>query len=354
MKRHGGWIALTVLLGLMTALSVGPSGPTDASSVSKTSSGWNTARRYLEAQGTPTKTLDESPADGLEGSDVLVLSGSAADDFSPEETESLERFIQAGGRLVLGYSDESRGRSSREALGVVFVPSDSGSRSINPVVWREETARTLRFPVGDSGAALAMFAVRRRPVSEPGDLVLVQNDKREPLVILRPRGKGEVFLLPVEALSNGRLGEAGNAGLLEGLRTRFGDGAVWTFDEYHHGLVRATSPLGQRSRRALDLFVFQILLAYALFVLAMGRRFGAEWPEPTMASGATGSFLVTVAAIHHRLGHHAAAAAALRSRAKEVLGIDVGLPAIDPPNPALGLVAVAREIRKKQGEGHIA
>jgi hypothetical protein len=291
--------------------------------------------------GSPVRTLDEPIAQGLGDAAVLVVAGSASSEFSKADVEALQTFLRGGGRLVFGYGRDARTRTLRQRLGFSFRTA-ARSRSLNPLVWKEEAERTLRLPLALDGPAVALSQVLEYPAPEEADDVLVRNTRNEPLVTLRSVGRGEVLLLPEEVFSNGRLKEPGNAALLEGIRLRFGDEAEWAFDEYHHGLARASSPKGLQSRRGLDLFVFQILVAYALFVLALGRRFGPEWPEPQAASGATSSFLMTVAAIHDRLGHHAAAAEALRTRAKEVLHLEV---------EGRELLEVARKLHGKQREG---
>ncbi len=342
MSRRG-WIAVIALtIGAMTLLTVGQGGPAGASSLSRSSSGWSAARWYLQEMGSPVRTLDEPIEKGLGDAGVLVVAGSASSEFSKADVEAVQSFLRGGGRLVFGYGRDARTRALRQRLGFSFRTSSSRSRSFNPLVWKEEAERTLRLPLALDGPAVALSQVLEYPAPEEADDVLVRNAGNEPLVTLRSVGPGEVLLLPEEIFSNGRLKEPGNAALLEGIRLRFGDEAEWAFDEYHHGVARASSPKGLQSRRGLDLFVFQILIAYALFVLALGRRFGPEWPEPQAASGATSSFLMTVAAIHDRLGHHAAAAEALRTRAKEVLHVEV---------EGRGLLEVAREIHRKQREG---
>lgn len=341
MSRRG-WVAVVALtIGAMTLLTVGQGGPTGASSLSRSSSGWSAARRYLQEMGSPVRTLDEPIAQGLGDAAVLVVAGSASSEFSKADVEALQTFLRGGGRLVFGYGRDARTRTLRQRLGFSFRTA-ARSRSLNPLVWKEEAERTLRLPLALDGPAVALSQVLEYPAPEEADDVLVRNTRNEPLVTLRSVGRGEVLLLPEEVFSNGRLKEPGNAALLEGIRLRFGDEAEWAFDEYHHGLARASSPKGLQSRRGLDLFVFQILVAYALFVLALGRRFGPEWPEPQAASGATSSFLMTVAAIHDRLGHHAAAAEALRTRAKEVLHLEV---------EGRELLEVARKLHGKQREG---
>lgn len=350
-RRWGATVALVV--GGMAILTVGQGGPSGASSLSRSSSGWSAARFYLAEMGSPVRTLDTPIAQGLDEVRVLVVAGSASSKFSREDVEAVQRFLRGGGRLVFGYGREASVRALRQKLGFGFRASASYSRSLNPFKWKEEAEETLRLPLALDGPAVAVSNLPEYPAPVDEDGVLVKNARNEPLITLRPMGAGEVLLLPEEVFSNGRLKEPGNAALLEGIRQRFGDGAEWAFDEYHHGVTRASSPEGLQSRRGLDLFILQILIAYALFVLALGRRFGPEWPEPQAASGATSSFLMTVAAIHDRLGHHTAAAQALQTRAREVLHMEVEGPAAGASglDATRGLLEVARRIHARQREG---
>lgn len=351
MKRHAWWIGTSMALALMTLLSVGRQGPAGASSLSRTSSGWSAARWYLEEMGSEVRTLDAPITGNLREADVLVVTGSTSSDVSTGEAGEVERFVRRGGRLVLGYGLRSRSSALRKRLGLSFADSAARPRSLNPLVWMGEASNTDRVPLGGSGPLVAVGVVREHPIAGPGDEVLVRNAQGESLVLLRPLGDGEILLLPDDTFSNGRLKEPGNSALLEGLRVRFGEEGPWAFDEYHHGVASAASPSGIQSRRGLDLFIFQILLAYGLFVAALGRRFGPEWPEPAPASGATGAFLTTIAGIHDRLGHHRDAAQALQDRAHEVLGVAITPLEAPAPDSAGTLVEVARRIHAKQKEG---
>lgn len=368
MTQRGRWlsgIAFVIVVGLITLASSGKSsGPSDASSFSKGSSGWSAARAYLENQGAYTETLDQPVSEGLPLSEggVLVVAGAASHGFSEKDLEAVNRFLGSGGRVVFGYGQISERRASlRGNLDVEFVKSQSLSTSLNPFTWRREAFETRRYPTAEGLPDVALYPVSAHPVSVAGDTVLLRDEEDEALVILRPKGKGELVILPSELLSNGRLTEPGNAALLESLMNHFDAETPWYFDEYHHGIARPSSPVGLKSRRALDLFVIQIIIAYVLFVIAIGRRFGPGWPEPRPASGATSTFLMTVAAVHDRLGHHEAAAVVLRERAAEVLGIEVRprpQSASARPGQRAGsassrdaLQTVARDINDKQQEG---
>ena len=126
---------------------------------------------------------------------------------------------------------------------------------------------------------------------------------------------GRVVVLPADALSNARLGEAGNADLLETLLRNLGP--RWAFDEVHHGLAAAPAAKGPLGRAA-DLLLAHLVLLYLLAVLALARRQGPAWREPATVAGSAATFLLGMGALHHRLGHHAEAARLLLRRAREL------------------------------------
>lgn len=189
-----------------------------------------------------------------------------------------------------------------------------------------------------------IWAPRVLPELGPGALVLLTTPGGEAAAALFRYHGGRVVVLPADALCNSRLGEAGNADLLESLLVNLGP--RWAFDEYHHGLVTApgsNAGLG----RAADLLLAHLVLLYLLAVLALARRQGPAWHEPATIAGSAATFLLGLGALHHRLGHHAEASRLLLRRARE---LDRGLelpPELDRQAANAGprdLVEVARQV----------
>src|SRR5262249_21634621 len=129
-------------------------------------------------------------------------------------------------------------------------------------------------------------------------------------------GTGRVVVLPAEALSNARLFEAGNADLLEALSRALVE--PWGFDEYHHGLSMPAPDVAPQSTLAFDVVLLHLVLLYALAASGLVRRFGPAWAEPSSMTGSTGTFLLGLGTLHHRLGHHHAAARLLLERAQQL------------------------------------
>jgi hypothetical protein len=158
-------------------------------------------------------------------------------------------------------------------------------------------------------------ALRRVPRAPDGARVLYRAQGRWPAVFDVKVGDGRVIVLPAEALSNARLFQPGNADLLETL-----SGALvepWWFDEYHHGLSMPTPGSAPPSTLAFDVAALHLVLLYVLAVAALARRFGPAWAEPPALAGSTGTFLLGLGALHHRLGHHQAAARLLLDRVRQ-------------------------------------
>ena len=114
--------------------------------------------------------------------------------------------------------------------------------------------------------------------------------------------------IPADALSNARLGNPGNADLLESLRVSLGPAIV--FDEYHHALVSPEAVPRSGAGASLDALLIELLGLYLLAAWALGRRFGPSWREPPEIASSTSAFLLGLGALHRRLRH--ASPAALR------------------------------------------
>ena len=340
-------IAVVALAIAAVALAASAHEQAAGSTLSRAASGWMAARRYLEARGCAV-TLADSPA--FEGRGVLVV---VFPWQRPEPTRAgamVERHLARGGTVLFAYSGRASWAEPEVAAALGMGHAASTDRPpLHPLRWREWEMATSEL-ASDAAAGLAPLRVptpRRHPTPPAGATVLFRDPEGRPAVFAFRRFAGRVFVVPAGAFDNAGIEEGGNAGLLESLARTLG--TDWTFDEYHHGL--AAAPAGGRSAgvgRAVDLFLLQLALVYALAVLAVSRRFGPPWREPLVVAGSTGSFLRGVGSLHHRLGHHAAAAGLIVSRARQLH------PRLDVPDVAPrdrgpeGFLLLAREIGRMQ------
>ncbi len=345
-------VAGVVLLGAV-AWKLASGGEARGSSLSRGPDGWLAARRYLEARGVRTGLLDQ-PLDGFEAGGVLVLAFPWQRGATPDIVEPLERHLHRGGDLVVAYSGQLGNVGEIVALEALGLPLREARRAtLNPLRWSRFARQEWDLRrLGGAAAPVRVWAPRWTPELPKGAGNLFAGPGGREVIGVMPRGRGRIWILPVDTFANARLGDSGhpgNAALLETLRRRLGD--RWTFDEYHHGLTGggavASAPLG----RALDLVLIHLAVLYLVALWTLSRRFGPAWNETPAVTGSTGSFLLGLGALHHRLGHHREAAARLLERARELdpgadlpAGLDLRAAGAGPRE----LVALAREVAARR------
>lgn len=312
-------------LGVLAAMA-GGAGEAQGSSLSRGPAGWLAARRYLAARGAEV-TLWREPLDRFSGRGVLVVTFPWQHGASFTAADPIESHLQRGGDVVLAWSGGQGNMGEMLVLaGLGLEPQEVRRAPISPFGWRRFIREEWDLrPEPDGAADLRIWAPRHMPeLPRPADTeVLYRAPEGRPAVVRLRRHRGSLWLLPADALANARLGEAGNADLLETLLARLGP--HWTFDEYHHGLVAAEAAEDRTFLRTLDLVLWHLALLYVLAVLTLSRRFGPAWSEPPVVTGSVGSFLLGLGALHHRLDHHAVAARRLLERARELFP-DLAIP----------------------------
>jgi hypothetical protein len=400
-RRLRRWLAAAALFlvtAAVTAALLGDRGGSRGSTISRGPGGWLAARRYLQARGARVTLISEplaryvqeqsvesvesggsgEPVDGRErsargererrqpvdplhtrrpaGPGVLALVFPWQAQPAGDLEEPIDAHLGRGGDVVLAYSGEAAGA---ERLLDAWRWDRAGEVPLVPWRWWSFTHREWQLlpasgVMGGGGRPLRVWAPRALPQVGPAATVLFTTPGGKPAVAVYRYHGGRVVVLPADALSNARLGEAGNADLLETLLRNLGP--RWAFDEVHHGLVTAPAAQGPLDRAA-DLLLAHLVLLYLLAVLALARRQGPAWREPATVAGSAATFLLGMGALHHRLGHHAEAARLLLRRARE---LDRGLqlpPDLDRRAASAGpreLVEIATLVaRRRAGDPRI-
>lgn len=344
-----GLLALLGFVGLLSA-ALGSGSAASGSSLSHGPGGLYAARKYLEARGAEVRLLD-GPLDEAAEPGVLVLA------FPWQRLDPLERFVgvtrhmQRGGTVLLAYTGEGLDVAEAIALQALSIRRRTlrGDPPLNPLRWRRFAGEewSLAPPPGALLTRLRVRAPRRAPEPTAAAEVLYRSDDGTPLAFREPRGRGQLVVLPADALSNARLEQEGNADLLESLWRTLGP--RWSFDEYHHGLVAPLAPGDSRRQRVVDLLLVHLAILYTLAVLAVARRFGPAWVEAPVTTGSAASLLLGLGGLHQRLGHHRDAAARMLERARELdprLRLPAGLE--HEVRDAEGLMRVARAVARAQ------
>ncbi|HWZ85700.1 MAG TPA: DUF4350 domain-containing protein, partial [Thermoanaerobaculia bacterium] len=307
------WIlggAALLAASILATLLVTRSGAAGSSSISASPGGWLAARTYWERRGRAVALLDRPLDDAGEGALVLTLPWQTIP--MPAELDALKRRISSGGTVVFAYSGQSHPLDALlgEALGLVLVPA-TGEPPLNPWRWYRSASAEWRLTpdaaFGSGASAVVIGAPGEIPRPPPGARAIYRGGpKASPAIFVFSRGRGRVLVLPADALSNGRLGNPGNADLLESLGVALGPRIV--IDEYHHGLVGSAAVPIDSSAPSLDVLLLELALLYLLVAWAVGRRFGPAWQEPPTITSSTTSFLLGLGALHRKLRHSAEAA----------------------------------------------
>ena len=313
--------ALAFLAVLAVALLTCRNGEAQGSSVSRGPSGWLAARKYLEARGAQV-TLWREPLDRFTGRGALVVAFPWQHGKMLDASDPIEAHLQRGGDVVLAWSGGSANGWELVVLEEMGLSPDEVRKApLNPFTWRKFVRE--EWELAGEGPGVKVWAPRQMPELPENPEVLYRTPSGRPAIVRVKRHKGSLWLLPADALANARLGEAGNADLLEILLARLG--TQWTFDEYHHGLVLVEAEGDKSFERILDLVLIHLAILYGLAVLTLSRRFGPPWKEPPVVTGSVSSFLVGLGLLHHRLRHHREAAQRLLERTRE-LSPDLPIP----------------------------
>jgi hypothetical protein len=302
----GGWL-----------LTGGTTAP--GSSLHRGPSGLLAARLYLEASGAEVRLLDR-PLDASADGAVLLVALPFQHGTFDFEPDALDRHLGRGGVVVVAYGGRRWSAAEWMVLGALGLGSEDAREKppLGPFAWRRWAAEEWTItPEPDLALRdpLRISALERLPVPPRGARVLYREPGGRAVVFEYRRRGGRVVMLPAELISNGRIGQAGHASLLQGLRAL---GDAWAFDEYHHGLAGAAAPEAVHTRHVLDLYAAHLLFLYVVAVLTVVRRFGPAVRERAQVASSAGEFLHAVGALHRRLGHERAAARQILLRAHEL------------------------------------
>ncbi len=312
--------AFAVVALVVLVVTVGAPNGADArtgSSYDAGAGGTGTLRRYLDAMGAHTTTIEGSSFD-TGGARVLLLLG-ASEGVSDADVATLRDFVRGGGTLVLATELGIYERSLLEAFGVrVSGIAAPGDHPLASAVFADPPARTLRI---DRGVALGAGA----------NADVLASDAGVPLIVTVREGSG--LFVTVGSLFpflGGGLPQADNARMVLALvRPALGGGTV-AFDEYHHG-VHPTSDLTVLVEQTWPgrALVFLVLVTF-LYLLLSGRRLGPALPLEVRPARSSLEYIRGFAGLVRRSGRGEIARRRLRADLHGGLARQLGL---DPATP---------------------
>ena len=312
------FIAVVTLI----VLAITTTGPTTGATRSGSAfdegpGGAGALRRYLAAMGAATTTLQGGSFEPGDARVVLILGPSEV--ITSADTERLQRFVRAGGTVVLATELGLLENSLLGAFGVrISGLAAPGAHPLASVVFADPPARSFAI---DRGVALA---------ADPRDDVLA-TDGRAPIVVASRLGTGIfVAIGSMWPFLGGGLAEADNARLVLALVRPALAGGTVAFDEYHHGVHPSADVLvlvqETWAGRAL---VFVAIITFLYLVLS-GRRLGPPIPLDPRPSRSSLDFIRGFAGLVRRSGRGEIARRRLRADLRTGLARKLGL---DPATP---------------------
>jgi hypothetical protein len=276
-------------------------------------------RRYLEAMGASTTTLQgERFAPDVSTASVLFILG-ATEAITPTDAESVRRFVSAGGTAVVATD-----------LGLLERPLlDAFGLSINGLALPGTHLLTNAFFADPPARALAVDRAGSLSLS-PRALALA-SDGRTTIAAAVREGRGTFYVLAsLGPFLAAGLGQADNARVaLAFAHDAVTVGGTVAFDEYHHGfhpsadvlvLMQTTWP-----GRAL---VFAVAAGFLYLVLS-GRRLGPPVPLDPRPARSSLEYIRGFAGLVRRSGRGEIARRRLRRDLRgglaRALGLDPGM-----------------------------
>lgn len=303
-------VALVVLVATIGAPSAG--GARTASVRDDGPGGAGTLRRYLEAMGQRTTTIQGSSFAPSDAGVVLLLGATEA--VSDADVSTIRDFVRTGGTVVVAVEVGLFERSLLDAFGVrVTGIAAPGAKPLASAAFVDPPARSLSI---DRGVALG--------TGPQGDVLA--SDEGAPLIVAVKEGSG--LFVAVGSLwpfLGGGIVEADNARVVLSLLRPGRAGGAVAFDEYHHGvhpssdltvLVEQTWP-----GRAL---VFVAVLTF-LYLLLSGRRLGPPLPLEVRPARSSLEYIRGFAGLVRRSGRGEVARRRLRSDLRAGLARQLGL-----------------------------
>ncbi|MCP4900706.1 MAG: DUF4350 domain-containing protein [bacterium] len=353
MRKWHLWIAiLIVFAATFTIVVSGGSSAAGPSTLSRGRSGWKGVALWFEAQGRRVQIVDRSFDDVFENQlpSVLVVSFPAAGWYEQKELEAVTEMLRDGACVV--YASSNGHPSPAEMQFAEHLGFSTRRAEVNPPLlpwewyrWAQQVEQLS--PVQPwPGEVVTVPNSEWRMVAPDNATVLYNWSDGTPAAWLNQYGNGTVVVVPSAAFSNPFLGDTGNADLLQSLAQTYP--GPWFFDELRHGVIHPSAISSSQDSWAIDGLLLHLLVLYGVVILALARRFGPAWQPNRSTGSSTASFLLSMARLHRRLGHHQEAAQLLIARSSQI-DPNLETPAIDHPvsNDA-ALVELSQRLSKER------
>jgi len=282
------------------------------------------------------------------------------------EREEIERFVEAGGLLIVAgvedYLPESSGLRLDQPADCRDPSRTSWLDELLEKSEKEQPALPKQLEATPRGAPLAHMApfqavsARNLRVAVDSEATVLLESEYGPLGLTAPLGRGRVVLLGIpESLTNRGLAEGGGA-LISRVLTAFAPaGPVW-FDEYHLGMGERRSLIRYLRDRGAGPVMLQVLLVALAWLTARAARLGQARPAERGLSRPRQSYLAALSRMYEQTNDTAGALQVLSRSALARLGRRYHALGVEPEQVAAwleraGFGAVARCAREIEAHG---
>jgi hypothetical protein len=207
-------VALFLLVCIGGLLYLSRPGEARGSALARGPGGWLAARKYLEARGVRVKLLDR-PLNGFREGGVLVVAFPWQSGIPAEAGDPLEEHLRRGGDLVLAYSGEASNPGELVALEGLGLPLQEVRKVVlNPVRWRRFAREEwdLQPAKGTVGVGQVRVWAPRWAPEIPKEAQVLLRSPKGPAVVMLPRYRGRIWILPADAFANACAGVWGTGG----------------------------------------------------------------------------------------------------------------------------------------------
>jgi hypothetical protein len=276
-------------------------------------------RRYLQAMGANTTTLQgDRFAPDLASASVLFILG-ATEAITPADAENVRRFVAAGGTAVVATDLGLLERPLLDAFGLSITGlALPGTHALQSAVFADPPARALAV---DRAGSLSLG---------PRALALA-SDGRTTIAAAVREGRGTFFVVAsLGPFLAAGLGQADNARVaLAFAHDAVAQGGTVAFDEYHHGFHPSADVLVlMQSTWAGRALVFAVAAGFLYLVLS-GRRLGPPVPLDPRPARSSLEYIRGFAGLVRRSGRGEIARRRLRRDLRgglaRALGLDPGM-----------------------------
>lgn len=330
---RGEWIVLVVLLAVLVAVSVlvGGRDTGDDQEVRPNPSTYNAKGSgslglyfWLKELGVQVSRWERPLRDFPDEATLLLVLGPRSP-LEEHELNALDQWVRDGGVLVL--ADHTVGGP----VPGIWAGAPALRFGLQPTLGGRPTSLRPAFPsrYSDGVEIIRPEVPVRFQRGAPEGWAPLFADTSGDVVAVKRLGQGTVIAITDPGIfSNARLEVAGHARLALNIIQAHGEEGLVLVDEFHHGYGQQDAFFRYLRGTTVPWMLGQAALAFLVFLVARGTRFGAPVPPGETARASTLEHVAALGDLYRRAGARRLAtealAGSLRRNLADALGVRTG------------------------------